>query len=478
MVKQATTFREFLDVLWENGQLLEIKDPGDMEPDISAASQAGFNIGENSPALMFSNIKGYTSNTKVVTNLVSSWPNMALTFGLDKNTKQLDVYLELLKRWEKRIPCQWEKSAPFQEVVHEGPDLNLFDILPLYRVNMRDGGPYITKGCLITRDVSDPDNNDKQNVTIMRIQPQGPDTLGVQMVIGHDGTNHLQIAEKMGVNLPVAIAVGVDPCLVQAASAPLPYATNEFEYAGAAMNQPYKVVKSDLTGVDLPWGAEYIIEGEMIGGVREAEGPFGEFTGYYSGSRKMVTIKVKRIMHRKDAIYENLMIARPWNEEDWITAFNNGVVFQQQLETNFPGQIVAVNAMHAYGLTVIVSCKPSRGGMAKGIGMRVMTTTHGLVCAKNVIVVDADVDPFNNNDIWWALSTNMNPKNDVVVIPNLSGIGLDPASEPAGVTHKLIIDATRPVLPETHGRYGRPIFWPETTNEWEGKLKALMGKKG
>lgn len=477
MPKQATTFREFLDVLRDNGQLLEIKDSVNLEPDVSAAAQAGFNLGDDSPALLFSNINGYTPATKVVLNLVSSWPNMALSFGLDKDTKQLDVYLELLKRWKKRIPCQVEKSAPFQEVVHQGPDLNIFDIMPLHRVNMRDGGPYITKGCLISRDVSDPDNTDKQNVTIMRVQAQGPDMLGIQMVAGHDGTTHMRIAEEMGVNLPIAIAVGVDPCLVQAASAPLPYDTNEYEYAGAAMGQPYKIVKSDLTGVDLPWGAEYIIEGEVQGGVREPEGPFGEFTGYYSGSSKMVNVKIKRIMHRKDAIFENLMIARPWNEEDWITAFNNGVVFQQQLEQSFPGQIVAVNAMHAYGLTIIVSCNPSRGGIAKAIGMRTMTTTHGLVCAKNVIVVDGDVDPFNNNDIWWALSTNMNPSRDAIVIPGLSGIGLDPASEPKGITGKLLIDATRPKAPETHGNYGRPIYWPDGTNEWEDKLKALMGRK-
>lgn len=476
MSKQPTTLREHLDVLRENGQLLDFKDQFNMEPDLSAAAQAGFNISDKSPGLLFHNIRGYT-NATIALNMVSSWPNMALSLGMPKDSTQLEMYLELLRRWRNApIKPVMRTSAPFLECVHEGDDLNIFDIMPLFRVNMRDGGPYITKGCLITRDLSDPENTGKQNVTIMRIQAKGKDTLGVQMVPGHDGATHMRIAEELGKNLPVAIAVGVDPALVQAASAPLAYDQSEYEYAGAILEEPYKLYHSELTGLDLPWGAEYVIEGELLAGVRDPEGPFGEFTGYYSGSRAMTTIKIKRIMHRKNPIYENLHISRPWNEEDYITAFNNGIVFQQQLETNFTG-IRAVNAMHAYGLTVIISCKPSRGGIAKAIGMRAMTTTHGLICAKNVIVVDEDVDPFNNNDIWWALSTNMNPKNDVIVIPNLSGIGLDPASEPAGITHKMIIDATRPVAPETHGHYGRPIAYPDTTEEWEDRLRAMIGKK-
>jgi UbiD family decarboxylase len=475
-MKQPATFREFLDVLRANGQLLDIREPVNMEPDLAAAAQAGFNISDQSPALLFHNLNGYTDAAKVALNMVSSWPNMALSFGMDKNSSQLAMYLELLRRWRKGpMKCALADAPPFLECVHEGEGLNIFDIMPVFRLNMRDGGPFISKGCIVTRNLRDPQNTDKQNVSIMRVQIKNKNFLGIQMVPGHDGTNHLRIAEEMGKNLPIAIAVGVDPALVQAAGASLAYGKSEYEYAGAILEQPYKLYHSKQSGLDLPWGAEYIIEGEVLAGVREPEGPFGEFTGYYSGVNKMATIKITRIMHRKDAIFENLLLSRPWNEEDWITAFNNGVIFQQELETTFTG-IRAVNAMHACGMTVIISCKPSRGGVAKAIGMRVMTTAHGLVCTKSVILVDEDVDPFNNNDVWWALSTNMNPKNDVVVIPNLSGLALDPGSEPAGITHKLIIDATRPVPPETHGRYGRPILYPDTTSDWEKRLRAMIGK--
>ena len=475
-MKQPTTFREFLDVLRENNQLLDIREPVNMEPDLAAAAQAGFNLSDKSPALLFHNLNGYTDTTKVALNMVSSWPNMALSFGMDKNSSQLDMYLELLRRWRKApVKCVQADDPPFLECVHEGKDLNIFEIIPAFRLNMCDGGPFISKGCIVTRDLSDPENVGKQNVTVMRVQLKNKDTLGIQMVPGHDGASHLRVAEEMGKNLPIAIAVGVDPVLVQAATAPLPYDKSEYEYAGAILQQPYKVYHSKQSGLDLPWGAEYIIEGEVLAGVREPEGPFGEFTGYYSGVSRMATIKIKRVMHRKNAIFENLLLARPWNEEDWIMAFTVGLVFQQELESNFSG-IRAVNSMHAAGMTVIISCKPSRGGIAKAIAMRALTAPHGQVVTKNVIVVNEDVDPFNNNDVWWALSINVNSKNDVVIIPNLSGMPLDPSSDPPGITHKMIIDATRPMPPETHGRYGRPILFPDTTSDWEKRLAAMIDR--
>ncbi|WP_338321781.1 hypothetical protein [Bacillus atrophaeus] len=159
-----------------------------------------------------------------------------------------------------------------------------------------------------------------------------------------------------------------------------------------------------------------------------------------------------------------------------MIGINTCVPLYQQLKEAYPSEIVAVNAMYTHGLIAIVSTKTRYGGFAKAVGMRALTTPHGLGYCKMVIVVDEDVDPFNLPQVMWALSTKMHPKHDVVTIPDLSVLPLDPGSDPSGITHKMILDATTPVAPETRGHYSQPLDSPLTTKEWEQKLMDLMNK--
>lgn len=103
-----------------------------------------------------------------------------------------------------------------------------------------------------------------------------------------------------------------------------------------------------------------------------------------------------------------------------------------------------------------------------------MTIPHGLGYCKMVIVVDEDVDPFNLPQVMWALSTKVHPKHDVMILPNLSVLPLDPGSEPVGITHKMIIDATTPVAPENRGHYSQPLDAPVATEKWEKILSEMM----
>lgn len=352
----------------------------------------------------------------------------------------------------------------------------MFDILPLFRINQGDGGYYLDKACVISRDLEDPENFGKQNVGIYRMQVKGKDRLGIQPVPQHDIAIHLRQAEERGINLPVTIALGCEPVITTAASTPLLYDQSEYEMAGAIQGEPYRIVKSKLSDLDVPWGAEVVLEGEIIAGEREYEGPFGEFTGHYSGGRSMPIIKIKRVYHRNNPIFEHLYLGMPWTECDYMIGINTCVPLYQQLKEAYPNEIVAVNAMYTHGLIAIVSTKTRYGGFAKAVGMRALTTPHGLGYCKMVIVVDEDVDPFNLPQVMWALSTKMHPKHDAVIIPDLSVLPLDPGSNPSGITHKMILDATTPVAPETRGHYSQPLDSPLTTKEWEQKLMDLMNK--
>ncbi|EPZ48151.1 non-oxidative hydroxyarylic acid decarboxylases subunit C [Alicyclobacillus acidoterrestris] len=469
-------FRDFLDTLRKEGQLLTIEDEVMPEPDLGSAGRAINNVSDKSPALLFTNINGY-QNASVAMNVIGSWPNHALMMGLPKNTPVKEQFFEFARRWDNfPVPVERMDSAPFQEV-EINQDVNLFDILPLFRLNQYDGGFYIDKACVISRDPSDPDNFDKQNVGIYRIQVKGRDTLGIQPVPQHDIAVHLRMAEERGENLPVALAIGCEPVITTMAAAPIGYDQSEYEMAGAIQGEPYKVFTLPGTNLDVPWGAEFVLEGEILAGVREFEGPFGEFTGHYSGGRSMPVIRIKRVYHRKNPIFEHLYIGMPWTETDYMVGVNTCVPMYQQLKDAFPNEIVAVNAMYTHGLVAIISTKKRYGGFAKAVGMRAMTTPHGLGYCKLVIVVDETVDPFNLPQVMWALSTKMHPAHDVIILPDMSVLPLDPGSNPAGISHKMILDATTPVAPETRGHYSQPLDAPLATEKWEKIFQDLLSNQ-
>ncbi|MFH6683825.1 phenolic acid decarboxylase BsdC [Bacillus amyloliquefaciens] len=468
-------FREFLAALEKEGQLLTVNEEVKPEPDLGAAARAASNLGDKSPTLLFNNIYGQ-HHAQVALNVIGSWPNHAMMLGMPKDTPVKEQFFEFAKRYDSfPVSVKREETAPFHEnEITE--DINLFDILPLFRINQGDGGYYLDKACVISRDLEDPDNFGKQNVGIYRMQVKGKDRLGIQPVPQHDIAIHLRQAEERGVNLPVTIALGCEPVITTAASTPLLYDQSEYEMAGAIQGEPYRIVKSKLSDLDIPWGAEVVLEGEILAGEREYEGPFGEFTGHYSGGRSMPVIKIKRVYHRNNPIFEHLYLGMPWTECDYMIGINTCVPLYQQLKEAYPNEIVAVNAMYTHGLIAIISTKTRYGGFAKAVGMRALTTPHGLGYCKMVIVVDEDVDPFNLPQVMWALSTKMHPKHDAVIIPDLSVLPLDPGSDPAGMTHKMILDATTPAAPETRGHYSQPLDSPLTTKEWEQKLMDLMNQ--
>jgi 4-hydroxybenzoate decarboxylase len=154
-------------------------------------------------------------------------------------------------------------------------------------------------------------------------------------------------------------------------------------------------------------------------------------------------------------------------------AVNTCAPLYVQLKKDIP-EVVAVNAIYTLGFIVIVSTKCRYGGFAKAVGLRVMSTPHGLGYAKIVIVVDEDVDPFDMKQVMWALSTKVNPAGDVIMLPNLCIDILDPAAEPAGISHKMIIDATTPVWPDRRGNFGQQLDNPQQTDEWRTKLGAML----
>jgi UbiD family decarboxylase len=468
--------RSFLDTLDKESQLLRITDEVLPEPNLAAAANAAGRIGEGAPALYFDNVTGFTG-ARIAMNVHGSWRNHALALGLPADTPVKDQVEEFARRWDAfPIAPERREDAPWRENTMDGAEIDLFKILPLFRLNDGDGGFYLDKAAVVSRDPQEPDDFGKQNVGTYRLQAIGRDRLAIQPVPMHDVAQHLYKAESNGEDLPIAITLGNDPVIAIVAGMPMGYDQSEYEMAGALRGAPAPIATAPLTGFDVPWGSEVIIEGVIEGRKRQIEGPFGEFTGHYSGGRRMPLIRVDRVSYRTNPVFESLYLGMPWTEVDYLVGPNTCVPLLKQLRGEFP-EVQAVNAMYTHGLSVIISTAKRYGGFAKAVGMRAMTTPHGLGYVTQVILVDEDVDPFDLPQVMWAMSAKVNPKEDVVIIPNLSVMALAPASSPVGISSKMIIDATTPVSPDNRGNFGAPVHDLPETKEWVGRLKSLIAAR-
>lgn len=463
------SLRDFLAKAEEEGQLLRIKEEVRAEQDLRPIACAAGKVPQG-PVVVFEKIQGYRDK-KIVVNVHGSWENHALSFGLPKSARAKEQFDEIARRWDSYpVPAKRVSSAPVKEVIIDR-NLSLFRELPLFRVNPLDGGFYLSKACTIARD---PENPANQNVGIYRIQVKDHDRLGIQLSAQHDLAVYLRKAEELNVPLRVAVAVSNDPVISFVAACPLKYDEDEYAMMGALRGEPVEVASSERGDLDVPAGAELIIEGEIVRHQRFVEGPFTEYTGSYSSSMLQVEIKVDLISRRRDPIlFENLYTTEPWGEIDYLQALNTSVTVFKQMKADFP-EVEAVNAMYTHGYCTIISSRMRFGGFAKTLGCRLLSTPHGITYPKVIIVVDDDVDPFDLQRVIWAMTVRFRPDRDVVFIPNSPSSTLDPTPVIKGLGTKMIIDAAKPVYPDIPLSGAYNVELPRDTALWMEEIQKRM----
>ena len=463
--------RDFLVRLESEGQLLRVEKEVLPEPDIGAAAYAAGQI-PSGPAVLFEKIRGY-DRKKVVMNVHGSWRNYALMLDLPIETPLQQLFHELVKRSERfPISPKVVDRAPLKETILT-KDINIFEILPAFRVNDYDGGPYLSKAVVVSKD---PENPKNQNLGIYRLQVKDKDRLGIQTSPQHDIAVNLRKAEELNQPLPVAIAVGNDPAVTLAAGMPLQFHEDEYEMAGALRGEPTEIIRAETVDLMVPAGAEVLLEGEIVPRKRAIEGPFGEYPGFYSATMKQGEIKIKAITLRKDPIiFENLYIGKPWSEHDYLIGPITSATLYRQLKAMAP-EVVSVNAMYCHGYGTIVSTKSRVAGYAKIIAAKLLATPHGLVYPKLIVIVDEDIDPFNLNEVMWALVTRFRPERDLILIPNAPGSTLDPTGHPPGLTTRMILDATKPVPPDLPLGTLSLLTPPKEAPEWVDLINLIRRK--
>jgi UbiD family decarboxylase len=424
--------REFLKVLEEEHELTKVKLEVDPRHELGAICKI-HNERASSPALLFENVKGH--KIPVVGQLLASDRRVALALGLS----QEDVFNETVSRASKPITPRLVSKGPCQEVVFEGPDIDV-TTLPLCTNNPRDGGPYITAGHVI---IKDPEYGN--NLAIYRMMLVSKNEVTIRFTPGHDGYDFIKSAEKRGQKkFEVAVCIGVPPAVYVASQFEPRAGVYELEIAGGLAGAPIDVVKCRTIDLEVPALAEIVLEGELtIPAKTGDEGPFGEFCGYTTArvpNERIMTIKA--VTHRRDPVYHNIWLGKPPHEHLYVDALTYAVAAYQELKPAYP----AIKKAYAppWGVSIVLILQLEKRLMRPGIVNNILAASLYTRSGKwkHVIAVDEDIAIEDPNEVLWALTTRFQPSTDMFVIPRGITSSLEPSATVEGLTSKLMLDLT------------------------------------
>jgi 4-hydroxy-3-polyprenylbenzoate decarboxylase len=322
--------RSYIKALEDEGELHRVKTEVDWKYELCHVSKV--NEEAKGPALLYENVKDY--DIPVFTSAFTTPSRLAIALGQKPGLKMS----ELSKKWmelttKEMVPPRYVNDPPVMENVIEGDDVDI-EKFPVPWFYPDDGGRFfVTSGFLVTQD---PDTG-WTNLGTYRSQVLGKDILGSQIIKGKHGDFHMKQYAERGELMPAAAVVGTDPVLFLAGSTLVSSQTSEYEVAGALRQAPVEVFKSDLTGLTLPAKAEIIAEGYIDPNELMEEGPFGEYTGYYSGNKgkdyPKPVLRIKRILHRNKPVMWSTTVGKPINDIHMIQSLNRTATLWHDLET-------------------------------------------------------------------------------------------------------------------------------------------------
>jgi len=412
-------------------EILRIREPVSTRLDITSLVYELERMGKN-PLVVFDKVEGH--GMPVVTNVAGSRKLLAACLGVSV----AELPSAFRERCQKYLKCETVKDAPWQEVVLEGDQVDLTK-LPIPTHFPIDAAPYITAGQLSARDpVSGVDTTG-----FHRLMLRGKNRLGVSLHSRRRMFEFHRRAEERGESLPAAITLGTHPLHYMGSMVyAYPPQVRKFEIIGGLFGEPYRLAPTAL-GLEVPAGAEIVIEGEILAGVHEPEGPFSEFTGYASFRSTQNVFVAHRIRMRRDAMYHSVVSGMS-QDHILVSCITREGEILNTLRRNLPN-VQAVHVPHrtcGAFLAIVRMKKTAQGEPQQAILAALGTEFY----TKYVIVVDEDVDIHDMNDVMWAVATRVRAEKDIFMVPGAKASILDPTSDPETFTvTKMGIDATRPV---------------------------------
>lgn len=418
--------------------LLKIDKPISTEFEINAL-QRKLDSQDKQPVILVEKpitFEGKVSEHKLVTNLTANRALCAEALGLNPRRIAMDYF----EKMNKQIPPVHvtKEEAPVKEVIDKGEDINLWKF-PITVHNWGDPGPYIGSGYVVT---TDPETG-IDNMALQRIWVKEKNRTGLWPAI--TGHNHSNIENwwAKGEDVPVAVWIGHHPAGLSGAQARLGHPESHYPAMGGALGEPVRLVPSETFGDKLmvPADCEIVIEGYIPKDVFEAEGPFGEYPGYLGPQRPSPVMEVTCVTYRKDAIYHNVGVGL----SDHLVMLGNFLMeakvykVVKQVVPEIMNVYVPVSGRRNH---VYVQVKKTKPGLGKEVIMATLPCDSRM---KHCIVVDEDIDLFNEKEILWSIAYRSQWDKDMVVVKGAAVFPLDPSlPEPGNIGTRGGIDATMP----------------------------------
>jgi 4-hydroxy-3-polyprenylbenzoate decarboxylase len=444
----ARDLRAFVEALERRGELHRVTAPVSRDLEISEITdRVSKGPRGGNKALLFERVEG--SEIPVLINAFGSEARTALALGVERldelgervaklvdprmpggwldKVKRLGALMDVARAAPRRVD-----AAPCQELV-ETRAPSVAD-LPILTCWPGDAGRYITLPGVFTRDP----RTGARNVGMYRLQVFDERTLGMHWQTHKGGAEHERVAGSR--RMDVAIALGGDPAMVYAASAPLPPGIDEVLFAGWLRGEGVELARGRTVDLEVPAQAEIVLEGYVDPGERRREGPFGDHTGYYSLARDYPVFHLTAVTRRARPIYPTTIVGRPPQEDYWLGKATERL-FLPLIRLMLP-EVVDLN-MPAEGVfhnLVIVSIRKRYPGHAR----KVMMALWGMglmMLAKNILVVSEHVNVHDLSEVAWRATGNVDPRRDLAIVEGPMD-DLDHAALRHRYGGKLGIDAT------------------------------------
>lgn len=393
------------------------------------------------PTVLFNNVKNLLGEPghRVLMNLTASRENLAVACGLDRSQFRMDVTNKLLRLYDQPIKPAVipKKEAPVKsKVLTSNPDLRT---LPIVTTHEADGGPFFTMMAVTRHPEWDPASPGVYNVAFNRMQYRDAHRGSILIGVMHNSAV-FQMYEKKNIACPLAIVLGHHPLFLMGAMARPPFDVSEYDIIGGFLQEPLRLTSSETWGDKflVPADAEIVIEAEILPGLREQEGPFGEWTGHTSGRTMSPVFDVKAITMRDHPILVSNFIGH--RDHDGLSGTAWGLsIFKRMKEVVAGARGVYLPPSGRAGFHAYLQIQK----FAEGDQMIAACAAATLGHTKLIVIVDEDIDIFDEEEVLTAVATRVQADKDIQVLKNMRGSVLDPSN--VGNPHAtLFIDATKP----------------------------------
>lgn len=438
--------RDFVALCEKEGELKRVKAEVDWNLEISHIAKV---VEEKAgPALLFEKVKGYTS--PVLTGAFGTTKRLAMILGKDPNMSMVELTREWVKLAVKGvIPATEQKDGPIFENIVTGDKVDTF-AFPSPQFYELDGGRYF--GTAVFMVIQDPETGNV-NLGTYRMGILDDKTVGVQILKGKTADRIMKKWGKQGKKMPACAIIGGDPLHIFAGAATVSGAKSGYDVVGSLRGESVNTVKSKLFGLPIPAAAEIVLEGEIDPNNLRNEGPFGEYTGYYTEELiKQIpkpALEVKQVYYRNNPILWETSVGRPVGDQHMLYAFTRNASLWVDLENmKIPGIKSVYTLPEGSGrFIVVISVQQMYPGHADQVAAAVVASNTGTYGTKMIIIVDDDIEADDLPRVWWALGTRFNPLRGTQIINRGRSTPLDPAigaDEQKLITSRIILDATIP----------------------------------